>query len=843
MPKRQKVEGYTVMIALATWLLLQAVEVVGENALGTEHPKRSAPVWAKPGRVSSRPIGCGMWGFHNTVVLHPTNPDIAFTAADMGASLARTTDGGKSWKHAGNSGVGQQIPASVNFWIIFNPKDPNIVWTGDALGVYRSTDGGETWKNLIENPHELPTSFGRCHFILDPSHPNTLYALRVGQENSALLQRPDVLCYRSANGGRAWKLRSDSKSRKGFKSLVKNAAIDPTSRSRLYVWDQGGVMCSEDMGKNWKWANGNLPGGHVVGGQLTVVNGKAVLFTCLETHGVYRSDDGGETWQTRNKGLDWVRKSKKGGDGQDSRLRVSDKKAGAIQFCSTDPRIGYVAVNGRGVYKTEDGGESWFASLVARPRYANANDGSGSEARQLVPAKGGSRRSPRAESPGCCSAIAISQSNPKIVMMSTSVVLRSEDGGQTWWDAAVELGDRFQPADRFTEFDMPTRFTHRIRARGNFDQVAWDMAADPFDPDTLAIAYQEMGLQISRDGGAWWEWSSWGIDDKATQDDGACVVYDPDVPGRVYYGLWGKSAFFRNLRSQKFVEQHYIFLSEDGGRNFRGLTLPGFSKLRELPVEQWGNLPSVFDIAIDTQSPPKARRLYAATTFGLFRSEDGGKNWQDCDFGLNHALDVSRVAVELSNHKIVYAGVLGDSGTKWGEQVKQRRGLAYPRGLYRSTNGGKRFHQIAKDKIGGVIGISVCKKNPAVLYITALPTGKPARTWGLSHELWKSDDRGENWRRIDMRNLILTRAAVSPDDPDRVYVTTHDGRRGGLIGLFRSRDSGKTWTQLDAGLFLSPRFMGFGIRFDPVDPRRLFVFDNVSAWEVWDREAPIRRSH
>ncbi|MBT7060576.1 MAG: hypothetical protein HN976_36120 [Lentisphaerae bacterium] len=60
--------------------------------------------------------------------------------------------------------------------------------------------------------------------------------------------------------------------------------------------------------------------------------------------------------------------------------------------------------------------------------------------------------------------------------------------------------------------------------------------------------------------------------------------------------------------------------------------------------------------------------------------------------------------------------------------------------------------------------------------------------------------------------------------------------------VIHTNDGGKTWAQLDAGVFLSPGIVGFGIRFDPVEPRRLFVFDNMSAWEVWDLATPGRRS-
>ncbi|MBN1674007.1 MAG: hypothetical protein JXR37_23355 [Kiritimatiellae bacterium] len=826
----------------------------GAGALGeARYPARRVPDWAKPGEVSSRRLGPGMWGYHVTVAIHPTNPDIAFTSADMGASLARTLDGGKSWQHVGNLDRGQQIPLRPSREIFFHPKKPRHVWTSDVGGLYQSADLGETWVNLAASLAGKPDGFGNSYFFADPVDPEVGYALKVAKPGKDPAVAPAVMCYRTCDGWKTIERRSGPDSAY-YLHQVRHAAAEATSgasreRRRIYIWGEGGVLCSPDAGRSWRSVNGDLPGGTLVGGALVMDGVKPVLFACLDPWGVYRSDDAGHTWQARNKGLEGiVRQPAASGAGAKRGIGVGRATAGTFTLCAGDPRIGYIAFDRRGAYRTQDGGLTWMPSLVTQPRAVQVDNGTGRKQALKVPGKGKDRLSPRAQTSGRCSAIVVSPVNPKIAMMSASVILRTDDGGKTWWDAAVELGSRFQPLDRFTELDAATRFTHRLRPRGSgtFDQVAWDMAADPFDQSTLAIGYQEVGLQISRDDGQWWEWSCYGSDDMYSQDDIAAIAYDPVIRDRVYMGLFGKLIFTRGFpthgRESSPHRQHCFLVSDDGGRTWNRVPVPPFAERTErIPAEKWGNVPSVFDIAVSRDPRTRRGRIVIATPFGLFGSDDEGRTWQEGDFGADHPMDVFRVALDPRSPDTVYAGVLHDSG-KWGRRKKLWDDPDYPRGLYRSTDGGKHFRQLGQGLIGGVLTISICHGAPDTLYVTALPKGVTHRARGTAHELWTSKDGGAGWQRVDLAGLYMERAVVHPVDPRVVYLYASDAGRNAPTGMYRSADGGGTWQKLAAGIMLAPGVNGHVFRFDPVDARRFFVFDNVSAHEVWDLEQPSRAS-
>src|SRR5262252_7857193 len=160
--------------------------------------------WKNVGLRDSRAIG--------KVVVHPTNPNIAFVAAlghpygpNMERGIFRTMDGGKTWekvlyKDENTGGVD----------IAFDPRNANILfaslwqvrrtpWTltngGSGSGLYRSNDGGSTWKKLEE--HGLPKGpWGRVGVAVAANSDRVF----------ALIQAAGGGLFRSDDGGETWQL-------------------------------------------------------------------------------------------------------------------------------------------------------------------------------------------------------------------------------------------------------------------------------------------------------------------------------------------------------------------------------------------------------------------------------------------------------------------------------------------------------------------------------------------------------------------------------------------------------------------------------------------------------------
>ena len=168
-----------------------------------------------------------------------------------------------------------------------------------------------------------------------------------------------------------------------------------------------------------------------------------------------------------------------------------------------------------------------------------------------------------------------------------------------------------------------------------------------------------------------------------------------------------------------------------------------------------------------TMDPRHPRVLYAGTTGGTYRSEDGGGSWQKKNNGLipndvlnaSMALGVNVLAVDPLNSDIVYAG-----STK---------------GLFRSTNRAEYWEQIGQGLSEQFIStLVVHPTNPDILYI-----GGPGG-------VLKTSDRGKTWqlRNQGLATINVRTIAMSQANPQLLYAGTNGS------GLYRSTDGGERWT-------------------------------------------------
>jgi photosystem II stability/assembly factor-like uncharacterized protein len=209
---------------------------------------------------------------------------------------------------------------------------------------------------------------------------------------------------------------------------------------------------------------------------------------------------------------------------------------------------------------------------------------------------------------------------------------------------------------------------------------------------------------------------------------------------------------------------------------------------------------------------------------GIYRSDDGGKSWQN--LGLKKSEHIGRVVIDPRDSKVVYVAA---EGPLWGP--------GGDRGLYKTTDGGKNWKAVLTiSENTGVTDVQLDPSNPDIIYAAAYQRRRHVFTLidgGPESAIYKSTDAGATWNKlksglpsVDMGRIGL---AVSPADPNVVYATIE--ATDGKGGVFRSSDKGATWEKrndFDAGAMYYARVFA-----DPKNVDRIFVM-NVRIRESLD---------
>lgn len=257
-----------------------------------------------------RNIGPFRGGRANAVSGLPGN-DQVFFAGYTGGGLWKTIDAGISWH---NISDGFFKTGSVGA-IAVNEADPNVVYVGmgeHAIrgvmtsygdGVYKSTDGGKTWKNVgLEKTRHI------SDVVVHPSNPEIVF---VAAQGTAHGPNEDRGIFKSTDGGNTWKKVLFVDANTGAASL----SMDFTNPRILYAatWEHrrlpwqvqsGGPGCSiwksVDGGDTWSKINTGLPAEMgKIGVSVSRANPQRV-YAIIEAEksvaGLYRSDNGGDTW-------------------------------------------------------------------------------------------------------------------------------------------------------------------------------------------------------------------------------------------------------------------------------------------------------------------------------------------------------------------------------------------------------------------------------------------------------------------------------------------------------------------------------------------------------------------
>jgi len=596
--------------------------------------------------------------------------------------------------------------------------------------------------------------------------------------------------------------------------------MQPDNPDIMYVTDAfAGFFKSTDGGESWFPINEGIevsPGAGTTAFCVTIdPHDYNTIWGGLQLSGhIYRSTDGGQTWERRDNGLIF--------DDHPRSVR-------GITVDPNDPNVVYAGVEvGTGtvhrmelvrgeVYKSTDAGlhwtRIWEGENLARYIWVDPRDSN----RIYV-------------STGLFDRDAANSDIPNGVWGGVGI-LRSTDGGQTWEVLGYDNG--------LGGLYVPSLFMH------------------PDDPDTLvaAVTYPAdpggEGVYVTHDGGDTWQkvldadrqWAGMDAVEIAVSDTNVwyaaaeSVAYRSDDGGatwqRFYMGTPDREGGLPIDLQVDPRDPYRIFqnaygggnmMSEDGGETWvdasRGYTGARVERVLVLPGSGWTVLASNFRSddggaswtglgflarAYVAWQPVDGSGLHIVTgdTYGTAHiSSDGGATWESVQVTDTEGqpLAVSMASVPTDPQTIYLAYAEGNCATARGDNAY--RACFDPRpGLFRSRDGGRTWEQLDVPFADvSILTIAVHPQNSRFLYV------------GTARGLYLSPDEGQTWQHVEgVDEVALSAGRLNPDlaqmtapvifdvlfdpfDPQVIYLASGPG------AVIRSTDGGATWLQTAAGL-------------------------------------------
>jgi photosystem II stability/assembly factor-like uncharacterized protein len=563
--------------------------------------------WKNTGLRDSRAIG--------KVIIHPTNPDIAFVAAlghpygpNTERGIFRTTDGGKTWekvlyKDENTGGVD----------IAFDPHNPNILfaalwqarrtsWSmedgGAGSGLYRSTDGGTTWKHLEE--HGLPKGpYGKIGVAV-AANSDRVYAL-IEAHN------PEGGLYRSDDGGESWQLVNPShslwqrpwyymhviadprdenvlyimnvdsyKSTDGGHLFNKvhvphgdnhGLWIDPMDTRRMIASNDGGVTVTLDGGKSWSLQD-NQPTAQFY----------HVIADSAEPYRVYGAQQDSGT-------VAIVSRSDDGSISRSDWYDVGGGEAGYIAPFPPDPNIVYAA-DYQGNITRYDRHIGQVKSITELPELSDAHGAANLEHRFQWTAP-----------------VMISPHDPNTLYHGGEELFKTTDGGVHWQAISPDLTRNDKSKQKVSGGDI----TLDDSGTEYYDTI-FALAESPITKGLLWVGTDDGLVQLTKDEGKTWtnitpkdmpEWSRISQIDPSPFDAGtAYVAVD---------------------RHQFDDLKPYIYKTTDYGKTWTKLG---------------AGIPDRTFVRVVREDPKKRGLLYAGTEEGVYVSFNDGANWRPLKLNL-----------------------------------------------------------------------------------------------------------------------------------------------------------------------------------------------------------------
>lgn len=486
----------------------------------------------------------------------------------------KTTNGGVTWKQAGNQIVGMINDSDIFGINIFDTSKPNVVYVNACSGIFRSVNAGEKWAKLPG----IPFSARRTYALLPhPAIPGTIFA---GTSEGL---------WRSKDGGKRWMLLT-SKS-----MVIRSIVVTRDKPNRVLIaTDDFGIRVSDNLGDDFIESNTGFIHRHILAIQADATERGRILASVYHDGSggsVFASLDGGESWQPSSQGM-------------------AERDVFAFYQLSDQPNVIYAGTN-NGVFRSNDRGASW-SSVGAEPveneaparkptvktrRRASAALAIGRY--QTLPA---TKRKPSTQKKKSASKKPptrkpIRKPIKKEPLAGHFIELRRQVDDITGFvDSEGRRGLLAATMDGLYRTLDETKGWERVSINGYEPNGRVYSVSTHKDTPLKIFAGTQQGLFISNDGGQSWEHADRGPSDMYVK----AIAQDPRDAAVVVIGT-----------------NQFIFRSTNGGRTW---------------VRRGGGLPSG-DFTSVVMNPTNPDEVMAAdySHGGVYRSVDKGYTWERID--------------------------------------------------------------------------------------------------------------------------------------------------------------------------------------------------------------------
>lgn len=381
---------------------------------------------------------------------------------------------------------------------------------------------------------------------------------------------------------------------------------------------------------------------------------------------------------------------------------------------------------------------------------------------------------------------------------------------------------------REAQAQQPNTEALRYRYIGPVGNRVTSIAGVPGQPYIYYAGAASGGIFKTIDGGVRWEAI---FDGQPVSSIGSLEVA-PSDPNIVWAGT-GEAC----IRSHISVGAG-IYKSTDAGKTWKLMGLEKTGRIGEIVIDP-KNPDVVMACALGHAYGPQQER-------GVFRTTDGGKNWERVLF-TDENCGCSDIVMDPKNPRILFAGMWPLEIHTWG-----RESGGPGSGLFKSSDQGATWKKITgrglPARMTGKWALAMAPSNSNRIYaLIETGDGVPLRGQETDRgKLWRSDDGGENWKLVSYdRNMggrthYYFHVAVAPDNENEAYFLT--------AGFATSLDGGVTARM--AGFGASPGGDNHDIWIDPTDPNRMVVANDggvslsVTRGRTWQRiQLPIAQMY